>query len=77
MKPRFSLLVALVLATVALTYAGSHVILPMSPPAVHAPLPPRSASYLGVYVTGSPPAYQPIANFANTAGSKPNLVGKY
>ena len=77
MKPRFSLLVALVLATVALTYAGSHIILPLNPPAAHAPLPPRSASYLGVFVTGSPPDYQPIANFAKTVGSKPNLVGYY
>jgi mannan endo-1,4-beta-mannosidase len=77
MKPRFSLLVALVLATVALTYAGSHIILPMNPPVVHESLPPRSASYLGVYITGSPPAYQPIANFATATGSKPNLVGYY
>jgi mannan endo-1,4-beta-mannosidase len=77
MRPRFSLLIALVLATVALAYAGSHIVLPVNPPDVHASLPPSSASYLGVYIDGSPPDYQPIANFANVAGSKPNLVGYY
>ncbi len=77
MRPRFSLLIALVLATVALTYAGSHIVLPVNPPSVHASLPPSSASYLGVYIAGSPPAYQPIANFANATNSKPNLVGYY
>ncbi len=77
MRPRFSLLIALVLATVALTYAGGHIVLPVSPPDVHASLPPSSASYLGVYINGSPPDYQPIANFANVTGTKPNLVGYY
>ncbi len=77
MRPRFSLLIALVLASVALTFAGTHLVLPLSPPAVHASLPPNSASYLGVYVTGSPPDYEPIANFAKAAGTKPNLVGYY
>jgi hypothetical protein len=77
MKPRFSLLIALVLATVALTYAGSHFVLPAPPPAVHATLPPGPASYLGVYETGSPPAYEPVADFAKAAGKQPNLVGYY
>ena len=39
MRPRFTLLIALVLAAVALTYAGSHFVLPMSPPPVHVTLP--------------------------------------
>ena len=77
MRPRFALLISLVLATVALTFAGTHLVLPLSPPAVHAPLPPRPASYLGVYETGSPPDYRPIASFAKAAGSQPNLVGYY
>ena len=78
MRPRFSLLIALVLATVALTYAGSHFVLPTVPPAVHATLPGgEPASYLGVYAAGSPPAYDPVADFAKAARKQPNLVGYY
>jgi hypothetical protein len=77
MKPRFALLIALVLATVALTYAGSHFVVPAPPPPVHATLPPGPASYLGVYETGSPPGYQPVASFATVAGRRPNLVGYF
>ena len=77
MRPRFALLISLVLATVALTFAGTHLVLPLSPPGAHASLPPRTASYLGVYETGSPPDYLPIASFAKAAGSQPNLVGYY
>jgi mannan endo-1,4-beta-mannosidase len=77
MRPRFALLIALVLAAVAVTYAGSRFDITMAPPAVHAPLPPGLASYLGVYEAGSPPAYEPIANFAKAAGKQPNLVGYY
>jgi Glycosyl hydrolase family 26 len=77
MRPRFSLLIALVLATVALTYAGSHFVLPTPPPAAHAPLPAGPASYLGVYEKGSPPSYDPVAEFAKAAHKQPNLVGYY
>jgi hypothetical protein len=77
MRPRFALLIALVLATVALTYAGSRFALSLSPPVVHASLPHRSASYLGVYEAGAPPAYEPVADFAKTAGKQPNLVGYF
>jgi hypothetical protein len=77
MRPRFSLLIALVLATVALAYAGSRVVLPIAPPAVHAPLPSSAGSYLGVFATGSPPSYRPIANFAQAANKQPNLAGYY
>jgi hypothetical protein len=77
MRPRYALLIALVLATVALTYAGSHFVVPGSPPAVHATLPPGPASYLGVFEAGSPPGYQPVANFAAVAERRPNLVGYF
>jgi hypothetical protein len=77
MRPRFALLISLVLATVALAYAGTNLVLRLSPPAVHASLPPDAASYLGVYETGSPPDYLPIASFAKAAGREPDLVGYY
>ena len=77
MKPRFSLLIALVLATVALTYAGSHFTFRLTPPVVHASLPHRSASYLGVYEKGTPPSYDAVADFTNATGKQPNLVGYF
>jgi Glycosyl hydrolase family 26 len=77
MRPRFTLIIALVLATVALTYAGTHFVLPMSPPPARVSLPHVPRSYLGVYEPGSPPSYEPIADFAKTAGKPPNLVGYY
>jgi mannan endo-1,4-beta-mannosidase len=77
MRPRFALLISLVLATVALTYAGSHFTFRLAPPAVHASLPATPHSYLGVYEPGSPPAYAPVADFAKAVGKQPNLVGYY
>jgi mannan endo-1,4-beta-mannosidase len=77
MRPRFALLISLVLAAVALTYAGSHFVLPTTPPAVHTTLPRGSTSYLGVFEPGSPPAYGPVAGFTVAAGKQPNLVGYY
>jgi mannan endo-1,4-beta-mannosidase len=50
---------------------------PTRPPAVHATLTPRLASYLGVYERGVPPAYDPVTEFAAAAGEAPNLVGYY
>jgi mannan endo-1,4-beta-mannosidase len=77
MRPRFALLISLVLATVALAYAASHFVLPIGPPAVHTTLPRGPASYLGVFATGAPPAYEPVAEFAQAAHKQPNLVGYY
>jgi hypothetical protein len=71
------MLIALVLAAVALTYAGSRFALSLSPPVVRASLPHRPRSYLGVYEDGSPPAYQPVADFATAVDKQPNLVGYF
>jgi mannan endo-1,4-beta-mannosidase len=68
-----------VLAAAAATIfaiARTHIATPGSPP-IHIVLPPRPESYLGVYVAGAPPAYQPVADFAQAAGAQPNLVGYY
>jgi hypothetical protein len=40
-------------------------------------LPTSPASYLGVYETGPPHTYQPVAEFARVVGKQPNLVGYY
>jgi mannan endo-1,4-beta-mannosidase len=77
MRPRLVTLVAFSIAVAALAFTGNHLTLRLRPPAVHASLPPNSASYLGVYEVGAPPAYQPIADFAKAAGRQPNLIGYY
>ena len=44
---------------------------------VRSALPPRLASYLGVYESGPPHTYQPVTEFAKASGRHPNLVGYY
>jgi hypothetical protein len=40
-------------------------------------LPQDSASYLGVYETGTPSSYKSVASFTKAVGKQPNLVGYY
>ena len=78
MRPRFVMLLAFVIAAVAVGFTGARfTLLPSPHPTVHSSLPPVSDSYLGVFEPGSPPSYQPIAEFANIAGRTPNLIGYY
>ena len=50
MRPRIVMLLAFVIAAVAVGFTGARfTYLPATPPAVHAPLPPTPASYLGVF----------------------------
>jgi mannan endo-1,4-beta-mannosidase len=78
MKSRLVLLAAFSAAAIAIAFTGARItIVPSPPPSVHAPLPPKSSSYLGVYEPGSPPAYAPIAAFAMAADKQPNLAGYY
>jgi Glycosyl hydrolase family 26 len=78
MKSRLVLLAALVAAVVAISYTGARfVLLPPRPPSAHASLPPNPSSYLGVYENGAPPAYHPIAEFAQAVHKQPNMVGYY
>jgi mannan endo-1,4-beta-mannosidase len=78
LKSRLVVLAALSAAAVAIAFTGARfTIVPSSPPSVHVTLPPKSSAYLGVYESGSPPAYAPIASFALAAGKQPNLVGYY
>ena len=78
MRSRLVMLLACVIAAVAVTVAASLVVSSRTQlPAAHASLPTSSASYLGVYETGPPHAYQPVADFTRVVGRQPNLVGYY
>jgi hypothetical protein len=75
---RLVLLAAVAIAAAAIISSGTRFnYLPTQPPTARAPLPQKLASYLGVYEAGSPPGYQPVADFAQAAGKPPNLVGYY
>jgi Glycosyl hydrolase family 26 len=80
MRPRLQLLMAVALASASVAFAIHRIATSSSlssPPVVHASLPPRVASYLGVFEAGAPPGYGPIADFANAVHAQPNLVGYY
>lgn len=78
MRSNMVVLAALLAAAVALTYTGARFIfVPSPPPSAHASLPPKPSSYLGVFETGSPPRYDPIADFGRVAGKQPNMVSYY
>jgi hypothetical protein len=78
MRPRVVMLLAFMIAAMAVGFTGARFnLLPSNPTVVRVSLPPSPASYLGVFESGSPPGYQPIEEFAQAAGRKPNLVGYY
>jgi Glycosyl hydrolase family 26 len=78
MRSRTIVMTALAMAVTALVLAIRGIAsVPGKPPAVHAALPARLASYLGVYESGSPPSYQPLASFTAAAGRRPDLLGYY
>ena len=77
MRSRLVVLAAVVIA-VASAVAVSRFVSSSSHPAVaSASLPTNPASYLGVYETGPPHTYQPVADFTQAVGKQPNLVGYY
>jgi mannan endo-1,4-beta-mannosidase len=78
MRSRLVLLVALLAAAAAVAFTGARFVHGTTPPGVaHASLPPSPSSYLGVFEDGVPPAYAPVAGFAQAVGRQPNLVGYY
>lgn len=79
MKPRLVMFTALIMAAAAVATAVSHI---ASMPdrvhtVVHASLPVSLASYLGVFEAGSPPSYQPVADFAAAVNRRPDVVGMF
>jgi mannan endo-1,4-beta-mannosidase len=78
MKSRLVVVVCLAIAVLSVVAAGTRIHFSMnSRPPVHASLRPSVASYLGVYVSGTPSGYPPIERFASAAGRDPNLVGYF
>ena len=78
MRSRLVTVLAVVIATAAVTLAGVRLVAhAQRPGAVHASLVPRLASYLGVYEDGAPPGYRPVDNFTHTVSRQPNLVGYF
>jgi hypothetical protein len=71
--------VVIALASVAFALAVTHSAFTSTSrlPDAPAPLPLRSAAYLGVYERGTPHTYQSVTDFARAAGRHPNLVGYY
>jgi mannan endo-1,4-beta-mannosidase len=72
-------ILAVALAVVAVVVTGSRLIkiARTTAPVVHAALPAERGAYLGVFETGVPPGFAPVAQFAQVAGRQPNLVGYY
>jgi mannan endo-1,4-beta-mannosidase len=77
MRYRLLLLVSVVVACVSLSLTGVHLKFRYLTPAPPSPLPHSTTGYLGVFKPGAPPNYAPIASFAHTIGTQPNLVGYY
>jgi len=79
MNSRLVLYMSLLVAVLAVGLAAARLTPPgtTSPAVVHASLPKEPTSYLGVYVNGAPPGYQPVADFTQVAGKQPNLVGYF
>ena len=76
MRSRLALLAAVVIAAVGAVLVVHHLV--SSPAGVgSAALGADPASYLGVYETGPPGTYQPVARFTQATGRQPNLVGYY
>ena len=80
MRSRLVILVASAIAAAAVIFVvnrATSAAPPSGAPASGSSLPVSSASYLGVYETGAPASYQPVANFTKAVNRQPNLVGYY
>jgi glycosyl hydrolase family 26 len=75
MRSWLAILVALVIGAAAIFFVVSRFVRPADDPATS--LRSDQASYLGVFESGPPHTYQPVADFAAATGAEPNLVGYY
>jgi hypothetical protein len=78
-RSRLVILAAIVIAAAAVIVTVTRLPTPSPPrsPDEGTSLPSKSASYLGVYESGAPSTYQPVAAFTRLTGRQPNLVGYY
>jgi mannan endo-1,4-beta-mannosidase len=78
MRSRLVILTAAAVAAAAIVFTVSSLVSSaLDPASAGTSLPTSAASYLGVYETGPPHTYQPVAKFARAVGKQPNLVGYY
>src|SRR5262245_50163738 len=78
MRSRLVVPVACALAIAAVAFVIKNEVSSASHPAdTQGALPGGMASYLGVYESGTPRTYQPVAEFVQAVGRQPNLVGYY
>jgi mannan endo-1,4-beta-mannosidase len=78
MKSRLVMLMSLAIAALSLVIAGSRLNVTMAPPTpAHASLQPNLTSYLGMDEGGTSHTYDPVADFAQAADRKPNIVGYF
>lgn len=77
MRARLEVIVAVAMAVAAVIFSITLLSPRQHRMVAHATLKTSLASYLGVYTTGSPPGYQPVASFARAAGRQPNLIGYF
>jgi mannan endo-1,4-beta-mannosidase len=78
MRSWLTIVAAVVIAAACLTFAVTQAASSSSGPyTAGTSLPTSPASYLGVYETGPPQTYQPVAQFASVVGRAPNLIGYY
>jgi hypothetical protein len=76
MKSRLVMLMSLAIAALSIVLAANNFSYRLTPaPAVHAKLPSKAGSFLGVYESAKPSSYAPIEAFGQVAGRKPNLAG--
>jgi mannan endo-1,4-beta-mannosidase len=80
MKSRLVMLMSLAIAALSVVLAAQRLenTIRLAPPsAVHAHLPQRPHSYLGVFAAGKPSGYPAVDAFADTVGEVPNLAGYF
>jgi Glycosyl hydrolase family 26 len=72
------MLMALALAALSIILAAGQFNYTIgTPPPAYAPLRSKPSSYLGVFPSGSPSGYQPVAAFAAAIDQRPNLAGYF
>jgi mannan endo-1,4-beta-mannosidase len=75
---RLVIFVSIAIAVAAIAFAVIQIDSgPPRVPIARAVLPPRQGAYVGVYESGPPGDYQPVAQFARAVGRQPNLAGYY